>query len=82
MTLSYIQQLKPSVLYHMFVELSWREAWAVRERRYLKKDSTEPCRVIIFEVLRPENKTLEIMLFETSKIITHPVDPIDIALRE
>jgi len=79
----------------MFVELSWREAWAVRERparhryrsgeaggRYLKKDSTEPCRVIIFEVLRPENKTLEIMLFETSKIITHPVDPIDIALRE
>jgi len=66
----------------MFAELSSREAWAVRERRYLKKDSTEPCRVIIFEVLRPENEALEITLFETSKIITHPVEPIDIALRE
>ncbi len=50
--------------------------------RYLKKDSTEAWRVIIFGVSRPENKSLEIMLFETSKIITHPVDPIDIALRE
>jgi len=66
----------------MFVELPWREAWAVPERRYLKKDSTEAWRVIIFEVSRPENKSLEIMLFETSKIITPPVEPIDIALRE
>jgi len=66
----------------MFVELSWTEAWAVPKRRYLKKDSTEPCRVIIFEVSRSENKGLEIMLFETSKIITPPVEPIDIALRE
>jgi len=79
----------------MFVELPWREAWAVSERparhrsrsgeaggRYLKKDSTGPCRVIIFEVSRPENKSLEKMLFETSKIITPPVEPIDIALRE
>ncbi|MBA7651873.1 hypothetical protein ES703_59702 [subsurface metagenome] len=66
----------------MFVELPWREAWAVRERRYLKKDSTELCRVIIFGGSRPKNKSLEIMLFETSKIITHPVEPIDIALRE
>ena len=66
----------------MFVGLLWREAWAVLERRYLKKDSTEPCRVIIFGVSRPKNKSLEIMLFETSKIITHPVEPIDIALRE
>jgi len=38
--------------------------------------------VIIFGVSRPKNKSLEIMLFETSKIITHPVEPIDIALRE
>jgi len=72
-----------------------REAWAVLERparhrsrsgeaggRYLKKDSTELCRVIIFGVSRPKNKSLEIMLFETSKIITYPVEPIDIALRE
>ena len=82
MTLSYIHRLKPSVLCHMFAELSLREAWAVLERRYLKKDSTELCRVIIFGVSRPKNKSLEIMPFETSKIITHPVDPIDIALRE
>ena len=66
----------------MFVGLLWREAWAVLERRYLKKDSTEPCRVIIFGVSRPKNKSLEIMLFENSKIITPPVEPIDIALRE
>ena len=66
----------------MFVELPWREAWAVPERRYLKKDSTEAWRVIVFEVSRPENKSLEIMLFETSKIITPPVEPMDIALRE
>jgi hypothetical protein len=66
----------------MFVELPWREAWAVLERRYLKKDSTELCRVIIFRVSRPKNKSLEIKLFETSKIITHPVEPIDIAMRE
>jgi hypothetical protein len=66
----------------MFVELSWREAWAVPERRYLKKDSTGPCRVIIFEISHPENKNLEIMLFETSKIITPPAEPIDTALRE
>jgi hypothetical protein len=66
----------------MFVELPWREAWAVPKRRYLKKDSAEPCRVIIFEVSRPKNKSLEIMLFESSKIITPPVEPIDIALRE
>ena len=72
-----------------------REAWSVLERparqrsrsgeaggRYLKKDSTEPWRVIIFEVSRSENKGLEIMLFETSKIITPPLEPIDIALRE
>jgi hypothetical protein len=79
----------------LFVKLSLREAWAVIERparhrsrsgeaggRYLKKDSTEPCRVIIFEASRPENEGLEIMLFETSKIITPPVESIDIALRE
>ena len=66
----------------MFIELSLREAWAVPERRYLKKDSAEPCHFIIFEVSRPENKGLEIMLLETSKIITPPVEPIDIALRE
>jgi len=51
-------------------------------RRYLKKDCTELCSVIIFGISRPKNKDLEIMLFEASKIITHPVEPIDIALRE
>jgi len=38
--------------------------------------------LLSLEVSRPKNKTLEITLFETSKIITHPVEPIDIALRE
>jgi hypothetical protein len=69
-------------LYHIFTHLFWTEAWAVPERRYLKKDSTEAWRVIIFEVSRPEKGNFTIMLFETSKIITPPMEPIDIALRE
>jgi hypothetical protein len=47
-----------------------------------KKDSTEACTFIIFEVSLPENKSHRIMLFETSKIIIPPMEPLDIALRE
>ena len=47
-----------------------------------KKDSTETYSIIIFEVSLPKNKSHRIMLFETSKIIIPPMEPIDIALRE
>ena len=47
-----------------------------------KKDSTETYSIIIFEVSLPKNKSHRIMLFETSKIIIPPMEPIDMALRE
>jgi len=60
----------------MLINLFWTEAWAVPERRYLKKDSTEARRAIIFEVSRPEKRSSKIILFETSKLITPRIEPI------
>jgi hypothetical protein len=42
-----------SVLYHIFPAQQLNEAWAVPERRYLKRNSTEFRRDLLFEGLRP-----------------------------